>query len=171
MTPRRVGFLLAGLCILVSATLGFLYASPRGDLAAQDRQPVAFSHAQHAGRLGIHCLYCHRAAEQSSTAGIPTMQLCMSCHGNMDQTSPEAKALQTYWQERTAIPWVRLQRLPDHVHFPHDRHLRSGVNCVACHGDVDTYEHTPRAPSFEMGWCLSCHRRENASVDCLTCHK
>ena len=25
--------------------------------------------------------------------------------------------------------------------------------------------------SLKMGWCVSCHRENEASVDCLTCHK
>ena len=28
-------------------------------------QPVPFSHAQHAGQLGLSCLYCHTGVEES----------------------------------------------------------------------------------------------------------
>jgi hypothetical protein len=50
-------------------------------------------------------------------------------------------------------------------------HLHHGVECAQCHGRVEEMPHTPRASSFEMGWCLSCHRQQGGSLDCLTCHK
>lgn len=171
MRCPAVGVLLVGACLLLSVVIGMLYAAPRGDLAVQDRQPVAFSHVLHAGQLSINCLYCHRSVDQSPAAGIPSMQLCMSCHSNLAEESDEARKVKTYWEERQPIAWVRLQRLPDHVYFPHDHHLRSGVDCRTCHGRVETMDHTPRAPSLEMGWCLSCHRARHASIDCWTCHK
>src|SRR5208283_1728872 len=31
-------------------------------------QPVPFSHAQHAGQLGLSCLYCHTGVEESPVA-------------------------------------------------------------------------------------------------------
>ena len=79
--------------------------------------------------------------------------------------------LLAYAREERPIPWVRLQRLPDHVYFTHERHLKTGVQCVDCHGKVDGMRGTPRAASFEMGWCLTCHRQREASQDCWTCHK
>ena len=34
-------------------------------------QPVPFSHAHHAGDLGIDCRYCHTGVETSDFAGVP----------------------------------------------------------------------------------------------------
>jgi hypothetical protein len=44
------------------------------------KQPIAFSHKQHAGDLGISCVYCHYNAGKSPHAGIPPANLCMNCH-------------------------------------------------------------------------------------------
>lgn len=49
----------------------------RGHKAAGDNsgykpvQPIAYSHALHAGELKLDCLFCHTGAEQSRHAGIP----------------------------------------------------------------------------------------------------
>ncbi len=43
-------------------------------------QPVAFSHALHAGEMGMSCLYCHHGAEKGPVAGIPSVNICMNCH-------------------------------------------------------------------------------------------
>jgi len=156
---------------LVAAGIGFLYSKGSADLADQDRQPIAFSHEFHAGKLAIDCLYCHRFAHQSPTAGIPTMNICMGCHRNIDADSDGHKTLLDHWERQQPVSWVRLQRLPDFVYFTHERHLAHGVQCVDCHGRVDATPYTPRAATYEMGWCLACHQQRGASRDCLTCHK
>lgn len=151
--------------------VGFLYASGSADSLEQDVQPVAFSHRLHAGQLEVSCLYCHRYAPVSPVAGVPSVQLCMGCHQNFKEQTSETKKLLAYWENETPIQWVRLQRLPDFVYFTHEMHLHHGMECIHCHGRVEDMPHTPRAATFEMGWCLSCHRREGGSLDCLTCHQ
>jgi Cytochrome c7 and related cytochrome c/Class III cytochrome C family len=151
--------------------IGALYAIGSADLAVQDKQPVPFSHRLHAGTLAIDCRFCHRYAGISPVAGVPSMALCQMCHEPIKETSPGMEALQAYWKAERPIPWVRLQRLPDHVYFTHEMHLHAGFSCVTCHGNVETMRNTPRAPTYEMGWCLTCHQQHKASDDCWTCHK
>src|SRR5579864_9766657 len=43
-------------------------------------QPIAFSHALHAGKLQVACVYCHIGADKSKHAGFPAASLCMNCH-------------------------------------------------------------------------------------------
>jgi hypothetical protein len=155
----------------ITAGVGILYSSGSLDSESQDRQPVPFNHARHAGQLKVDCLYCHRFAAVSSTAGVPSVQLCMSCHANLNEESAEAQTVSREWHHQNPIPWVRLQRLPDFVYFSHEMHVRAEMKCTDCHGHVERMSHTPRAPSYEMGWCLTCHRQRGASLDCLTCHQ
>ncbi|BCA55961.1 class III cytochrome C domain protein [Nitrospira sp. KM1] len=155
----------------MAAAFGTLYSTGSTDLASQDRQPIAFSHAQHAGQLKVSCLYCHRHAAESQTAGIPPVHLCMTCHQRIAPRSEPLRQLAAYWKEQRPIPWVRLQRLPDFVYFTHEMHLTAGFECADCHGAVDRIRTTPRAASYEMGWCLTCHRQQEVSQDCWTCHK
>jgi len=43
-------------------------------------QPIAFSHATHAGIHKIECQYCHDGARRSKHAVIPATNTCMNCH-------------------------------------------------------------------------------------------
>ena len=159
------------LTALVAITIGILYSKGSADSAAQDRQPIPFSHAFHAGELGLDCLYCHRSAHQSPTAGIPSLHLCMGCHQNIEAKQSGIQTLLDHWRQKQPVSWVRLQRLPDFVYFTHERHLAHGLQCSTCHGEVKQMTSTPRAATYEMGWCLSCHQQREAPRDCLTCHK
>lgn len=156
---------------LMAIAIALLYSQGSADLPGQDRQPIAFSHELHAGKLAVDCRYCHRAAHQSPTAGIPTVSLCMGCHQNVDAKQGSIETLLDHWKRQQPVDWVRLQRLPDFVYFTHERHLSRDVQCVDCHGQVESSPHTPRAATYEMGWCLACHEARRAPQDCLTCHK
>jgi hypothetical protein len=156
---------------LITVGVGRIYSTGSSDSSGQDIQPISFSHARHAGELKIDCLYCHRSASVSATANVPSVQLCMSCHRNLGNETPETLRLAAYWEHQEPIPWIRLHRLPDFVYFTHEMHLRSGLQCANCHGHVWDMTLTPRAASYEMGWCISCHQKNGASQDCLTCHK
>lgn len=165
------GIVLVILTVGVAAALGFLYSTGSADLPGHDRQPIRFDHELHAGQLQINCLFCHRHATASTAATIPSVQLCVSCHDSLATRTPEMDKLARYWSEGKPIPWIRLQRLPDFVYFTHEMHLKTGLQCVDCHGRVETMRDTPRAATYEMGWCLTCHTQQGASVDCWTCHK
>ncbi len=43
-------------------------------------QPIAFSHATHAGLNQIDCQYCHDGARRSKHSVIPATNTCMNCH-------------------------------------------------------------------------------------------
>ena len=53
------------------------------DVGYQPEQPVAFSHALHAGELGLDCRYCHNAVEISARAAVPPTATCMNCHASI----------------------------------------------------------------------------------------
>ena len=44
------------------------------------KQPIAFSHATHAGIQKIDCQYCHDGARRSKHSVIPATNTCMNCH-------------------------------------------------------------------------------------------
>jgi hypothetical protein len=157
--------------VFVVAGLALMYILP---LDRRDRSPVqslAFSHKTHAGANDIHCLFCHRYAPVSPVAGIPAVADCRACHQFISPNAQEIKKLSEYWDKREPIPWVRVYRLPDYVYFPHMMHVRAGVACSFCHGEVAAMERITRSVSLKMGWCLNCHREHKASIDCWTCHK
>ena len=132
-------------------------------------QPIAFSHALHAGEYGLECLYCHSAARVSPAAHVPPVAACIGCHAKPTD-NPEIEKLQTYWKNRESIPWVRVHALPAFTRFNHKRHVRAGVECQACHGEVQRMARVEQVSSLKMGWCVSCHDANQASKDCLVCH-
>jgi hypothetical protein len=77
------------------------------------------------------------------------------------------------------IDWVRVHRVPDHVHFVHEAHIRfftaqDGVEasavCSTCHGDVTATPKIRLNRDLKMGDCVDCHRDNGAPTDCTTCH-
>jgi len=151
-------------------------------------QPIAYSHKLHAGTLKIECEYCHSGARRSIHAGVPATQVCMNCHKLVDSTDrPELEKLKKYFADGEVIPWKKVHDLPDFVYFSHKRHVRGGLACQECHGEVqDEMEAAYRVSELTMGWCLDCHEnhpavdenygaqaelRRTELKDCWTCHK
>ena len=71
---------------------------------------------------------------------------------------------------KTPVPWVRVYYVPDHVKFNHQPHIRAGIDCAACHGEVKRYDRLMKV-DFKMAFCVDCHKQKNAPLDCwLACH-
>lgn len=122
-------------------------------------QPVQFSHKHHVGDDGIDCRYCHTSVETSSFAGLPSTQICMSCHSQLFTDAPALAPVIASWREQRPLRWNRVNDLPDFVYFDHSIHIAKGVGCESCHGRVDRMPLLWRAQSLEMQWCLDCHRQ------------
>jgi hypothetical protein len=168
-------------CALIAALAASAAAAAK---PAGPAQPIRFSHKIHATDAAIGCTSCHVYAERGPVAGIPSMARCLGCHKFVkeDPANPaldaELKALAKLLREKTPIEWVRVHRLPDHVFFTHVRHVRGGVRCQECHGEVERMDVVRRVASLEMGWCLECHHRKQRErpgrerlTECVTCHK
>ena len=121
-------------------------------------QPVPFSHAQHAGQLGLSCLYCHTGVEESSVAKIPSTQTCMNCHQTIKPDSPKLALVKTSFETGKPVPWIRVHKTPDYVFFNHSAHVTRGVGCVSCHGHINEMPVVHVDQPLSMGWCLDCHR-------------
>ena len=57
----------------------------------QPLQPIFYSHKVHAGINQINCLYCHAGAEKSRQAMIPSPNICMNCHKQINSYTGEAE--------------------------------------------------------------------------------
>jgi hypothetical protein len=121
-------------------------------------QPIPFSHKHHVGDDGIDCRYCHTSVEKSGFAGLPSTSICLTCHSQLFLDSPKLAPLHESARTGQPIHWVRVHDLPDFVYFEHDIHVRKGVACIECHGQVDQMPLTWRVASLDMQWCLHCHR-------------
>ncbi len=136
------------------------------------RQPIAFSHATHAGEYQIACQYCHSGVRRGPAADIPSVQTCMGCHQLVVATRPEVVKVRETWERGEPIRWMKVNELADFVHFDHYPHIAKGIDCKTCHGDVAKMEEVkPFVKVNNMTWCVDCHRENKASIDCYTCHK
>ncbi len=141
--------------------LFLLYAvgSPRTtDVGYSPRQPVAYSHQVHVGKLGLDCRYCHTTVESAAFAAVPPTSVCMNCHAGIANDVESTEPLRWSMATGKPVPWVRVHDLPDYVYFDHQAHVGRGVGCVSCHGRIDRMEQVYQAKTLSMGWCLECHR-------------
>lgn len=134
-------------------------ASPKTvNVGYKPEQPVAFSHALHAGELGIDCRYCHSSVDSAPAASLPATETCMNCHRSIWATSPKLLMVRESYASQAPLMWVKVHDLPDYVYFDHSAHVTRGVGCVSCHGRVDLMVEVSQQEPLSMSWCLSCHR-------------
>lgn len=139
--------------------LAYLAGSPRTtDVGYMPKQPVPFSHALHAGELGIDCRYCHTTVENAAHAAVPSTSVCMNCHNQVAPNSEKLAPVRESAETGEPIPWVRVHDLPDFAYFDHSAHVARGVSCISCHGRIDEMEEVRQVETLSMGWCLDCHR-------------
>jgi hypothetical protein len=187
---------LGAVLLAVLVFLGLSSWSRRPAVAEPSVQPIAFPHNVHVQTYKIDCQYCHTDARRSEFAGLPSVTRCMGCHKITAADKPEIKKLAEYAAKSQPIPWQRVNVMPEFVYFPHKAHLRAQLKCQTCHGPVETMTTyaavrtgqrlsndllnlvglRPAPPSLTMGWCIDCHRDQNAKrgthapLDCVTCH-
>ena len=173
-------------------------------------QPIDFPHTVHASLLhldrvaadgqkmdglGLDCTFCHRTVTTQANAGIPPVGFCATCHqvigaaDNVQLTILRDAADIIGDDGPQPVNWQRVHRLPDHVRFVHEPHIRyltqnpakvkgttdgvtqgaSGV-CSTCHGNVAAMQQVEQVESLKMGQCVDCHRDNAAPTDCVACH-
>ncbi len=174
--------------LLPLLSFGLLYwiwgTKPKYQGYAPD-QPIAFSHALHAGELQMDCQFCHTSVERSAQASIPDTATCMKCHQEVASDSKDIQYLIALYKQGIPIRWHKVHDLPDHARFSHKVHIAKGLDCSACHGPVAKMDKVEVHSAFHMGWCVNCHRNyakeqeklsgEGTNVgmgltECSTCH-
>lgn len=135
-------------------------------------QPIAFSHALHAGQYEIACQYCHTGVEIGKSANIPSANICMNCHthiqnvGGKEGVSPEIQKIYNAVDNNTPIEWVRVHNLPDLAYFNHSQHVKvGGIECQTCHGPIQEMEVVGQHSALTMGWCIDCHRQTEITTE------
>lgn len=136
----------------------------------QPDQPIPFDHNLHAGQLGMDCRYCHSHVERSLHSNIPSAQTCWNCHQFVKRDSEQLELLRQAMDPNDKnytgkpIQWVRLHKVGDYAHFPHEAHVNRGISCVSCHGKVNEMRVMWHDQRLSMGWCLDCHREPSANL-------
>ena len=169
--PRWSNLLLP--TIIVAALTIPLYAvffvaygfSPKTlEVGYQPKQPVPFSHALHAGELGMDCRYCHTSVEKAAHASVPPTQTCMNCHTQIRPQSPKLADVRESYETGLPVEWTRIHKLPEFAYFDHSAHVNRGIGCVSCHGRIDNMEVVYQKSPLSMGWCLECHRNPEINL-------
>lgn len=158
--------------VTISASFAAYYYNAESYDYPKDRaeQPIAFSHKIHAGENQMPCQYCHAYTAKAAQPGIPSVRACMGCHTfipgedrNYDYNGAEINfkeeitKLRGFWERGEPIPWVKFHFIPEHASFTHQPHIRAGLECAECHGQVDTVDLLVPVNKIEMGFCISCH--------------
>lgn len=84
---NKVYIALAG--ILVFIGVGVFLSRGGVEMGRQQNympeQPIFYSHKVHAGINQINCQYCHSGAEKSRHAIVPSTNVCMNCHKQINE--------------------------------------------------------------------------------------
>lgn len=165
---RRIAPLVIVALVLIAASRFFPEPEPIV-------QPIQYNHNIHVEQEGMECIDCHRYVEDKPYATIPQVDICSDCHGGDPiSESAEEEILLGQLENDEEIAWRRIYEVPDHVYFSHRRHVTLGeIACSTCHGNVAQQVVPVPAPvnRLSMEWCMGCHRDNQVSTDCLTCHR
>jgi c(7)-type cytochrome triheme protein len=134
---------------------------------------MAFSHTRHM-EAGMKCITCHSGAEDQAEAQFPIVADCMDCHGKARGNHPDEPKVRAFAEQRTEIPWARVDRLPGHVYFSHAAHVTlAKMKCEDCHQGILSATLPLTLPDVHqtMDDCMRCHRERSASNQCKTCHR
>jgi mono/diheme cytochrome c family protein len=186
---KFVGFFVLCL-IIVLGSFGWMGMWDTGvHTGYQPTQPIKFSHELHAGINQIDCQYCHTGAFKSKNSTIPSLNVCMNCHKNVQartedgQVSPEIQKIydalgydvdkQVYDKTKEKpVEWVRVHNLPDFAYFNHSQHVVVGEAAIRKEKGIN-----PKDPV-----CFACHGPVNTMEEiyqyspltmkwCINCHK
>ena len=162
-----IGLLLTiGVTITAVGILKAWWSTPFSPVQPTGTQPIAFRHDLHI-TAKIDCQFCHRNVTLTEAATLPSVEQCYFCHQVVLKDSPEISKIAYAFQNGEPINWVRVHRLPDHVQFVHDSHVRffaeqNGVApsaaCSICHGDVGSMKIAEQVRNLKMRDCVDCHR-------------
>ena len=161
-TPIIAAMLLGPAPLVVVGAVWYFGSPKYTDVGYRPEQPVPFSHKLHAGELGMDCRYCHSQVEHSHEANVPPTETCMNCHNpngpKIGLDNEKLNLVRESFETGKRLEWVRVHKLPDYAYFNHAAHLRAGIGCASCHGNIDQMEVVYQAKPMSMGWCLECHR-------------
>ncbi len=187
--PLALGGALTTMALVIGIV--WYYFTPKfWEVGYMPTQPGAgFSHRIHVGKLGMDCRYCHSHVDESRHSNVPTVHKCMNCHtegrlsADLEETATQTgqfyvgsdvgadgkkiskvQFIRDAYEKDASIPWRKIHKLPDYVHFPHQVHVTAGVSCYSCHGPIGRMEVVHQAEPLSMGWCLECHRNPEPNL-------
>lgn len=169
----------AAVLVIAGGVGAGVYAAKRHPMPPPVAQPIAFSHAKHAGdgekSPKLACVECHQGVEKSAYASIPSLDRCLQCHMKPQSDEPAERAVREAAARGGPFAFKQVTRNAGHVYFSHRAHtVGAKLACAQCHGDVTKWTAPPAHPEprlLSMDACIDCHRNNGGSTSCLTCHR
>src|SRR4051812_3757578 len=155
---KWINLLVLGAPVYLVALVAYGVTPEAIRIGYQPDQPVPYSHALHAGELGMDCRYCHSTVERAGKAAVPPAAVCMNCHSQVRKESDVLLPVRQAYAENQPVHWTRVHDLPDYVYFNHSAHVNATIGCVSCHGRIDQMVKVYQAKPLTMEWCVNCHR-------------
>jgi hypothetical protein len=133
-------------------------------------QPLPYSHKTHA-TAGLPCQFCHANPDPGRLMTFPATATCMTCHATIAKNKPAIRQLAAFAKSGKPIPWVRVYSVTPGVTWTHQKHLKAGLKCENCHGQVAQLDAVSETTSVTaMAVCINCHAQNNPETTCHTCH-
>jgi hypothetical protein len=88
----------------------------------------------------------------------------MNGHSQIWTNSPLLEPVRESYRTGESIRWNRVHNLANFVYFDHSIHVKKGVGCATCHGQVNEMPLTWQNATLHMEWCLDCHRHPERYV-------
>ncbi|MCK5075026.1 MAG: cytochrome c3 family protein, partial [Calditrichia bacterium] len=152
---KYVGFLIGINLIL----LNFLFSQTQKDV-------IKFSHKLHLENE-VECETCHQNAANSQTGKdnlMPSMESCSDCHDIEEEN--ECGICHSNINEPGEITRIQSYSLL----FSHEKHLKSNINCLKCHADINKKEFAGVYHLPAMDKCMNCHTKKTVTNQCNACH-
>jgi hypothetical protein len=155
---KWINLLVLGAPVYLVALIAYGVTPEALRIGYQPDQPVPYSHALHAGELGLDCRYCHSTVERAAKAAVPPAATCMNCHSQVKKDSDLLVPVRQAYAENEPVRWTRVHDLPDYVYFNHMAHVNAAIGCETCHGRIDQMVKVYQSKPLTMGWCIDCHK-------------
>ncbi len=185
LLPLALGGLAGGVvaALVVVYILTAWWSKPLfGFGASGPDQPIDFPHTVHVEQAGIQCEFCHRNVTEGAAATVPAVEQCLFCHKTVNgmpvQGEENAEIVKLLAHgglgadgmvnpEVTPQPidWERVHRVPDHVQFFHEPHIRFFTQTEE--GRAETLQ---RASSHNLPMSSPPEPGELVEASCAICH-
>ena len=163
LRPIATGILVVGLPVLLAVGCQMM-------LQLSGYQRPWFNHKVHVVDKKMSCDDCHPDAATAAQAGMPSHDVCETCHEEIDKNKPPEERSTAFFPEGQP-KWTNLAVQPADVIFSHATHVGKNVKCEECHPEIRESTRVPTQEPMRMGQCMECHARYKAPSECETCHR
>jgi c(7)-type cytochrome triheme protein len=145
--------------------------------ALTDKAPsFAFSHRKHSvDESSLECGDCHSRWDSSEDPGMPRAAQCAICHAEIDKEKPPERQVASLFDGQD-FRATRAGAQSSEIVFSHQSHATRGIECNACHADVEgddgTLAQLGDRLMMSMDACVACHADTTGPPleDCAACH-